>query len=439
MRKLEAVSCKCHYSFLGRRPRGPRIGRLSQAPHGLATLPPVRIAFLTHEPFYPPSGGGSAAAVYLVRELVTRGHQVSLFGPASAAPAEVESRFGLTFHPFTAWAMGRTTPLRTPKYLAYPSALARLVSRTIDQGTPFDLLLAQHSISAVAAGSLKRRYHTPIALNLLDCLTGFMETWPSWWMRRWIAPRLVDFELGIPSRSRADAVLTVSDGLRDRLITRGFPQDRLRAIYYGYDATLFRHQPNRTPATPPVVVMHGSFDHHHLGPIAHTAVLETARRQPLTRFRFVGPSTPALRAFLDRLRHLCPGIHLEHTGFVPYDRIPEALADASVGITPYQPSTGTHCAFVAKTVEYLALGLPVVSTPLDSAVRYFGSLPGVRFSSLDGTGFAEAILHWLQTSPSARESAVEPARRKVEAELDWSVICRRAAEFIEQRTPATAN
>src|SRR5438876_3452256 len=41
----------------------------------------MRVAFLTHEPFYPPSGGGSAEAVYLAQEMVRRGHEVHLFCP----------------------------------------------------------------------------------------------------------------------------------------------------------------------------------------------------------------------------------------------------------------------------------------------------------------------------------------------------------------------
>ncbi len=44
----------------------------------------MRIALLTHEPFYPPSGGGSAEAVYLVREMVRRGHEVWVFAPTVA-------------------------------------------------------------------------------------------------------------------------------------------------------------------------------------------------------------------------------------------------------------------------------------------------------------------------------------------------------------------
>jgi hypothetical protein len=38
-------------------------------------------------------------------------------------------------------------------------------------------------------------------------------------------------------------------------------------------------------------------------------------------------------------------------------------------MVPYEESTGTHCAFVAKIVEYLATGLPVASTRIRSAAE----------------------------------------------------------------------
>ena len=67
----------------------------------------LRVAFLTHEPFYPPSGGGSAEAVYLVSEMVRRGHDVHVFGPQIENAEAIEKRFGIHLHPFTRWAMGR--------------------------------------------------------------------------------------------------------------------------------------------------------------------------------------------------------------------------------------------------------------------------------------------------------------------------------------------
>src|SRR2546422_2345578 len=115
----------------------------------------MKVAFLTHEPFYPPSGGGSAEAIYLVREMVQRGHEVHLFCPAFPEPDKVKRLFagehaagpgrkstpdpsregnpdemsgapppslggapgGLRCHLFTTWQMGRYTPLRNFKYL----------------------------------------------------------------------------------------------------------------------------------------------------------------------------------------------------------------------------------------------------------------------------------------------------------------------------------
>src|SRR5205814_7445202 len=72
----------------------------------------MRLAFLTHEPFYPPSGGGSAEAIYLAQELVRRGHQVHLFCPRIADAEGVRRQFAVQLHEFTSWQMNRYTSLR---------------------------------------------------------------------------------------------------------------------------------------------------------------------------------------------------------------------------------------------------------------------------------------------------------------------------------------
>ncbi|MCH2382212.1 MAG: glycosyltransferase [Pedosphaera sp.] len=139
----------------------------------------MRLALLTHEPFYPPSGGGSAEANYLVNELTRRGHEVHLFCPDFPDRDAVAKRFAITVYAFTGWEMGRYTRLRSLKYLAYPGALRRLVRR-IARDISFDAILSQHAISAVAAGKLKADLGVPVVMNFLDFLTGFMESWPGW-------------------------------------------------------------------------------------------------------------------------------------------------------------------------------------------------------------------------------------------------------------------
>jgi hypothetical protein len=99
----------------------------------------MTIAFLTHEPFFPPSGGGSAEAVYLIEEMVARGHAVHLFCPKLKDADLVRTRFKVELHEFTTFEMGRYTSLRTPKYLVYPSFLQKLVEN-VARSVKFDCI-----------------------------------------------------------------------------------------------------------------------------------------------------------------------------------------------------------------------------------------------------------------------------------------------------------
>ena len=391
---------------------------------------PLRIAFLTHEPFYPPSGGGSAEAVYLVEEMVRRGHEVHVFCPQIAESESVQEKFRIHLHQFTAWQMGRYARLRNFKYLLYPSFLQRMVARAA-RTIKFDLLFSQHAISAVAAGRLKRRLNVPVVMNFPDLLTGFMETWPAYLAPRPFVELLERYEISMPVHYGVDGVLAISDTLADKFVERGYPRERILPIYYGYAAEYFPFYVRLiAPNRPPVVVMHGSFDAHHLGQIAFDAVKLVLAKKPETIFRFVGKRTTVLEKFLQHAQTI-PNFKFEATGFVPYAEVARHLADASVGIVPYEESAGTHCAFVAKVVEYVACGLPSVCTPLKSIQRYFQNDPMVRFSEFNGADFGKKILDWFDEPPRAWQIRAAQSAARVKAELDWEPLCRRAVDFVE--------
>ena len=390
---------------------------------------PLRIAFLTHEPFYPPSGGGSAEALYLVGEMVRRGHEAHVFCPQIAEPETVEKKFRVRLHLFNKWRMGRYAKLRNFKYLLYPCFLQRMVAKAA-RTTKFDLLFSQHAISAVAAGKLKKKTGVPVVMNFPDLLTGFMETWPAYVAPRPFVRALMRYEISLPARYGVDGVCAISDEFADRLAARGYPHEKICPIYYGYDAQAFPLRGPLLPGKPPVVVMHGSFDAHHLGQIAFDAVKRVAATRPETIFRFVGKRTSGLERFLQRAQSIT-NFKFEATGFVPYAEVSKHLADASVGIVPYEESAGTHCAFVAKVVEYVASGLPTVCTPLKSIQRYFQNDPMVRFARFDGADFGRKIAGWLDESPAAWQSRAAESARRVQAELDWIPLCHKAVDFVE--------
>lgn len=390
-----------------------------------------RIAFLTHEPFYPPSGGGSAEALYLVEEMVARGHEVHLFCPKLANAAFVRERFKIQVHEFTLWKMGRYAALRNFKYLAFPFFLQRLVER-VGHDVKFDLVFSQHAIAAVTAGRLKRSLGAPVVMNFLDYLTAFMETWPGYVAPRPAVNALKRFEVNLPKKYSADAVLTVSDTLADYFRATGYPSEKIKPIYFGFDSQLFPFR-ETPPPKEPVVVMHGSLDQHHLQAIAIQAVAVVVEEMPNVTFRFVGHRTGTLERFLGWLKGIRSPVKIETPGFVPYTEVVMHLQSATVGMVPYEESTGTHSAFVAKIVEYLAVGLPAVSTPLNSAVRYFGKEPTVRFAEFSGESFGRRLLEALR-APYDLEAA-RTASERVRRELDWRTISRNAVDFAERVMP----
>lgn len=369
--------------------------------------------------------------MYLVEEMVRRGHEMHVFCPQIADAETVQKKFGIQLHPFTKWKMGRYTRWRNIKYVFYPHFLQRMVADTARE-THFDLVFSIHAIAAVAAGKLKKRLRIPVVMNFPDLLTGFMETWPAYLAPRPLVEALKKYEISLPSRYEVNGVLTVSDALADYFARRGFPRGRILPIYYGYDADRFPFRAQPPAKSPPVVVMHGSFDAHHLGEIAFGAMRFVTRERPGTIFRFVGKKTEALEKLLRRAEREIPAFKAETTGFVPYADVARHLQDAHVGMVPYEESAGTHCAFVAKIVEYVATGLPTVSTPLESISRYFKNDPMVRFSKFNGEDFGRDIVEWLNQPVSTWQLHAAKSAARVQMELDWRPLCHKAVDFAEQ-------
>jgi glycosyltransferase involved in cell wall biosynthesis len=82
------------------------------------------------------------------------------------------------------------------------------------------------------------------------------------------------------------------------------------------------------------------------------------------------------------------------TGFVSYEDLPNYLALSTVAINPLQISQVASIAFPNKVLQYLATGIPVVSTHLEGL-----------FSAIDGI----EGLAWAQTPTEVLEIALEVA------------------------------
>lgn len=121
-----------------------------------------------------------------------------------------------------------------------------------------------------------------------------------------------------------------------------------------------------------------------------------------------------------------PGIH--RLGMQPYEALPALFSHASVGLMPFALNEATRFISPTKTPEYLAAGLPVVSTPIRDVVRgYAGLADTVRIA--DGTrAFAEACEDLVRRRPSMDEAD------RVLATMSWDTTWEAMERLMEQAT-----
>jgi len=68
------------------------------------------------------------------------------------------------------------------------------------------------------------------------------------------------------------------------------------------------------------------------------------------------------------------------TGFIPYGELSRYLGLTTVAINPMKPGVVSHTAFPHKVIQYMASGLPVVTTKLEGLYGTFGDSSGLTWS-----------------------------------------------------------
>ena len=139
----------------------------------------------------------------------------------------------------------------------------------------------------------------------------------------------------------------------------------------------------------------------------------------------VGPVTkidPAGLPQADRVSYL---------GLQPYDQLPALMAGFDVALMPFALNEATRSISPTKTLEYLAAGLPVVSTRVPDVVADWSEVVHLADT---GAQFADACRHVLGHSVQERDARTAVLREAHE----WDSIAARMrlllASALEQRS-----
>ena len=217
----------------------------------------------------------------------------------------------------------------------------------------------------------------------------------------------------------------------DVVFTGGRSLHRLVAAHRGLDCHLFPsgvdtahyasaialRRPHHWPVAGYVGVLDERLD---LGLVAGLAAA-----LPSWTLRMVGP---VAKIDPDRLPQ-APNI--EYPGQVDYAALPTVMAGLDVALMPFALNKATQSISPTKTLEYLAAGVPVVSTRVPDVVTDYGNI--VRLAD-DAAGFATACWDALSWSTAERDRWLRVAGKRQE----WDVIAAEMADLLQGARAASA-
>ena len=157
-----------------------------------------------------------------------------------------------------------------------------------------------------------------------------------------------------------------------------------------------------------------------LGPwVDYQLLRHAAAMTPEWSYVLVGPVNPGIK--LGLLKTL-PNVHF--TGAVPHAELPSYLASFDCALIPYVIDQFTQFTFPSKLAEYLAVGLPVVSTPLPELSPYADVVTMVD----NPEGMVTAIRSHLdaQAPQEQREKRIGVAQT-----LSWDTIVSRMEQTLD--------
>ena len=213
--------------------------------------------------------------------------------------------------------------------------------------------------------------------------------------------------------SQADVVFTGGPSLHQSVLRQraeGVHLFRSGVETEHYAESRRLREPHERPVAGYVGVLDERLDLELLG--------EMARRLPDWTIRVVGPVAKIDHADLPA------GPNLEYPGMARYEDLPAVMAGFDVALMPFALNDATRSISPTKTLEYLAAGLPVVSTRVPDVV---GDYADVVHLADDGAGFADACRHVLGHDQAARDRRVRPLQTRQE----WDHIASEMTRLLE--------
>jgi glycosyltransferase involved in cell wall biosynthesis len=242
----------------------------------------------------------------------------------------------------------------------------------------------------------------------------------------------------------ADAVIATNESFRDNALRRGVPADRIEVVRNGPATTeIAAATPAATPAGTTTAAAPGRHRIVYLGVLGpqdnvETAVLaaeQLAYRRGRDDWQLAiagdGEMTPVLEKLIAH-RGLADIVEL--TGWLDGPAVDDLLRSAAVAIQPDAPTRMNELSTMAKTVEYVGRGVPVVAVDLIETRRTAGE--AARYVPRGTPAEFAAAIDALLDDPDRRATMGAVGLARFAAHLSWENQARPYLDLWRRLLPA---
>lgn len=354
--------------------------------------------------YFPPEVGGlESHAYYLCRELVSRGHFVTMVTSLSREGLPERENMG-GVEVVRKWFPEKRTPTGWAAHTLYT------IPHYMSLAKHADVLHAQTFASAIPGMRAKKKYGTPLVITLHTSHFLKLAQKPLW---RPVLRRIV---------KSADWLLAASEEIRDVALDL-YPHKRAEALTNGVDTSMFVPVTERSARTrPKVIVPRRLFEKN--GVEYFIRALPLLRREIEVDAVLIGdgPERAKLEQLSDEL-----GVRdlVTFAGKKPNDEMPALLADADVAIFPSLMEATSVAA-----LEAMSCGVPVAASRVGGLPEIVDETVGTLFEPADPESLARALAALLRR-PTLAEAG-KTARERVVAHWSVARLAARHEEIYER-------
>jgi glycosyltransferase involved in cell wall biosynthesis len=368
--------------------------------------------------------------------LVQRGDQVDVFVLQRQRTAREESLCGVRVRRLQSRSFDETSRL------SYTWRILLFLARALYQVSIHDLrkkydLIHVHSVPEflVFSALLPRFRGTPIILDIRDILPEFYAS------KFGVSEKSAEFRFMCKIERLcgkfASHVITANHVWQERLLSRSVRPGGCSVVLNVPDRSIFaRSAKNGGSNDRFLVIYHGTLNRHQGLDLAVRAFAKIKDLAPEADFHIYGdgPSKPDLLALIEQLQ---VGNRVALHARKPLREIPAVIETAKLGIVPKLKDNFGNEAFSTKTLEFMAMGVPVIvsDTKVD---RYYFNESVVRFFRGDDEDDLARCMLDLIRHPEKRAALAEGAAQFI-ARNDWALMKQRYLDLVDGLVPSAGS